>query len=61
MVVSLGDLVNILQFKGKHFVCFHITNDKIAIYDRVFVTNAILMVSMASQLGFKPGMWYCQI
>ena len=56
-----GDPVNVLQFRGRRFVCFHFTSDDIIVYDQVFMTDAVLTVSMASQLGFEPGAWYSQI
>ena len=56
-----GDPANVLQFKGRRFVCFRFTEDEIVVYDQIFLTDAVLTVSMASQQGFEPGRWYSQI
>jgi len=56
-----GDLANILQFKGRRFICFHFTEDEMVVYDQIFLTDAVLTMSIASQQGFEPGRWYSQI
>ena len=51
--------MNVLQFRGRRFVCFRFTSDDIVVYDQVFMTDAVLTVSMASQLGFELAVLLC--
>ena len=56
-----GDPANVLQYRGRHFMCYRYTEDDMVIYDQVFSTDATIPVKLATRLGFQPGQWYCQL